>query len=69
MFLRSIGAVREVSVGTARESKSCRWGMDELTPRMRQALELREFAELYTKETAQRMGLSIGAVKARIFHA
>jgi RNA polymerase sigma-70 factor, ECF subfamily len=43
--------------------------MDKLTPQMRQALELREIAELSTEETAERMGVSIGAVKARIFHA
>ena len=43
--------------------------MDKLTPRMREALELREIAELSTEETAERIGVSIGAVKARLFHA
>lgn len=43
--------------------------MNKLTPRMRQALELRELAELSAKEAAQRMHLSVGAVKARLFHA
>ena len=95
MFLRSIGAVREVSIDDANNAEGRAVGieipdpspgpeasyaqreraqilslaMDGLTPRMRQTLELREFAELSTEETAQRMGLSIGAVKARIFHA
>jgi RNA polymerase sigma-70 factor (ECF subfamily) len=40
----------------------------ELTPGMRKAIELRELEELSTGETAQVMGLSVGAVKARIFH-
>ena len=32
------------------------------------AIELRELAELSTQEAARRMGVSVGAVKARIFH-
>src|SRR4029077_3629199 len=39
-----------------------------LRPGMRKAIELRELAELSTEETAARMGLSVGAVKARLFH-
>jgi RNA polymerase sigma-70 factor, ECF subfamily len=35
---------------------------------LRSAIELREFAEMSTRETAQRMGLSTAAVKGRIFH-
>jgi RNA polymerase sigma-70 factor, ECF subfamily len=95
MFLRSIGAAREVSIDDVNNAEGRAIGieipdsspgpeasytlreraqilssaMDELTPRMRQALELRELAELSTQETAERMGVSIGAVKARIFHA
>jgi RNA polymerase sigma-70 factor (ECF subfamily) len=42
--------------------------VSELTPGMRKAIELRELGELSTGETAQVMGLSVGAVKARIFH-
>ncbi len=42
--------------------------VDELTPGMRKAIELRELGELSTGETAQVMGLSVAAVKARIFH-
>jgi RNA polymerase sigma-70 factor (ECF subfamily) len=42
--------------------------VNELTPGMRKAIELRELAELSTGETAQVMGLSVGAVKARVFH-
>jgi len=42
--------------------------MNELTPGMRQAIELRELGERSTEETAQIMGISAGAVKARVFH-
>ena len=95
MFLRSIGAVREVAIDDVNNAEGRTAGieipdsspgpeascaqrerakilssaMDELTPRMRQALELKEFAELSTEETARRMHLSVGAVKAQIFHA
>lgn len=42
--------------------------VNELTSGMRKAIELRELGELSTRETAQVMGLSVGAVKARVFH-
>src|SRR5229473_1731272 len=42
--------------------------VNELTPGMRKAIELRELGELSTGETAKIMGLSVGAVKARVFH-
>ena len=42
--------------------------IDELNPRMRTAIELRELAQLSTQETARRMGLSAAGVKARVFH-
>jgi RNA polymerase sigma-70 factor (ECF subfamily) len=42
--------------------------LKDLRPRMRRALELRELAEFSTEQTAEQMGLSVGAVKARIFH-
>lgn len=42
--------------------------MAQLRPKMRRAIELRELGELTTRETAQRLGLSISAVKARVFH-
>ena len=94
MFLRSIGAVREVSIDDRGEAEANASSLDipdsrqdpeasyvkrerarlllstlkSLRPRMRQALELRELAEFSTKQTAQQMGLSVGAVKSRIFH-
>ena len=42
--------------------------MANWTPRIRRAIELRELGELSTKETARMMGVSVGAVKARVFH-
>jgi len=42
--------------------------VDKLTPGTRKAIELRELGELSTGETAQAMGLSVGAVKGRVFH-
>jgi len=42
--------------------------MNGLTSHVREAMELRELGELSTRETARRMGLSVPAVKARIFH-
>ena len=43
--------------------------LGNLRPGMRTAIELRELAELSTEETARRMGVSVVAVKARLFHA
>jgi RNA polymerase sigma-70 factor (ECF subfamily) len=42
--------------------------VNELTPGTRKAIQLRELDERSTEETAQVMGLSVGAVKARVFH-
>ena len=42
--------------------------MTELTPGVRKAIELRELGELSTEETARVMGLSVQAVKGRVFH-
>ena len=42
--------------------------MNELTPGTREAIELRELGERSTEETAQIMGISVTAVKARVFH-
>lgn len=42
--------------------------MKELAPGMRKAIELRELGERSTEETAQIMGISVSAVKARVFH-
>src|ERR1700675_1491137 len=41
--------------------------MNELSHRTRRAIQLRELDERSTEETARIMGISVGAVKARIF--
>lgn len=42
--------------------------LNELTPGMRRAIELRELDERSTEETARMMGISVGSVKARVLH-
>ena len=42
--------------------------LNRLRPGIRKAIELRELGELSTRETALVMGLSVAAVKARVFH-
>ena len=42
--------------------------MKDLAPGMRKAIELRELDERSTEETARIMGISVSAVKARVFH-
>jgi RNA polymerase sigma-70 factor (ECF subfamily) len=42
--------------------------VNRLPPGTRRAIQLRELGALSTGETAQIMGLSVGAVKARVFH-
>jgi RNA polymerase sigma-70 factor (ECF subfamily) len=94
MFLRSIGAVRELAVGDCNNAEGSVGGVQipdsspdpetsytrregsellfkalaSLRPGMRTAVTLRDLCELSTNETARRMGLSVGAVKARTFH-
>jgi RNA polymerase sigma-70 factor, ECF subfamily len=45
------------------------WAVRNLKPRLRRAVELREIEELSTSETARRLGLSVGTVKAQLFRA
>jgi len=42
--------------------------INKLTPRTRTAIELRELRELSTEEAARIIGLSVGGLKARVFH-
>jgi RNA polymerase sigma-70 factor (ECF subfamily) len=42
--------------------------LNKLTPGVRKAIELRDLGERSTGETAQVMGVSVTAVKARVFH-
>ncbi len=41
--------------------------VNKLTPKIRTAIELRELSELSTEEAARLMGLSVAAVKGRVF--
>jgi RNA polymerase sigma factor (sigma-70 family) len=43
--------------------------MRQLRPGMRRAIELRELGELSNRDTAAHLGISIAAVKTRVFHA
>ena len=93
MFLRRIGAVREVALDDIRdapgsaaslrlhdsnadpetrcsqreEARILSQAVRNLRPGLRTTIVLSELGELSTSETARRMGLSVGAVKARIF--
>jgi RNA polymerase sigma-70 factor (ECF subfamily) len=42
--------------------------LNELTPRVRKAIELRELEELSTREAARMVGVSVPVMKARVFH-
>lgn len=42
--------------------------LNQLSPTLRKAIQLRELSELSTEETARVLGLSVAAVKARAFH-
>jgi RNA polymerase sigma-70 factor, ECF subfamily len=42
--------------------------LNQLNPNLRKAIELREINELSTEQAARKMGLTVAAVKARVFH-
>src|SRR6266403_3495562 len=52
-----------------REQNRVLWAaVSKLTPGTRKAIELRDLGDLSTKEAARVMGLSVDAVKGRVFH-
>jgi RNA polymerase sigma-70 factor, ECF subfamily len=57
----------ESSLLQGEQSRILSAAMNQLTPGIRKAIELRELGELSTEEAARLMGLSTAAVKARIF--
>ena len=59
----------EASYLQGEEAQILSAAMRQLRPRMRKAIELREIAELSNRDVAAHLGVSIGAVKARVFHA
>jgi RNA polymerase sigma factor (sigma-70 family) len=59
----------EASYLQTEKTQSLSAAMRQLRPGMREAIELRELGELSNRDTAAQMGVSIGTVKARVFHA
>jgi len=59
----------ETSYASYERAQILTTAIGSLSPGLRRAVELRELGELSTSETARRLGLSVGAVKARLFHA
>jgi len=50
------------------ETRTLSMAIERLAPSIRIVLELKELRELSARETARHLGLSLGAVKARVFH-
>lgn len=59
----------EISYSQLEQQELLSAAMSQLRPNMRQAIELRDLRELSVQETARVTGLSVPAVKARLFHA
>jgi RNA polymerase sigma-70 factor (ECF subfamily) len=59
----------EASYLQTEKSQMLSAAMRQLRPGMRKAIELRELGELSNRDTAAHLGVSIGSVKARVFHA
>jgi RNA polymerase sigma-70 factor (ECF subfamily) len=59
----------EVNYLKLEETEALAAALNELAVGLRTAIQLRELAELSTRETARRMGISVAAAKGRIFHA
>jgi RNA polymerase sigma-70 factor (ECF subfamily) len=62
------GQSPEVNYSQRERQRILSSAMNELPHRTRRAIQLRELDERSTKETARIMGISVGAVKARVFH-
>ena len=58
----------EVTYMQREEARILSIAIRRLSPTMRNVLVLKELRELSSRETAQHMGLSVAAVKARVFH-
>jgi RNA polymerase sigma-70 factor, ECF subfamily len=59
----------EASYSQKEEARILSAAMGRLRPGMRTAIQLKELGELSNRETAGHMGVSVGTVKARVFHA
>jgi RNA polymerase sigma factor (sigma-70 family) len=69
MEVPDAGADPEATSMQREEAQILSAAMRRLRPGMRTAVQLKELGELSNRETAGRMGVSVGAVKARLFHA
>ena len=58
----------EVTYLRQEETRTLSMAIAQLTPSTRIVLELKELRGLSARETARHLGLSLGAVKARVFH-
>jgi RNA polymerase sigma-70 factor (ECF subfamily) len=59
----------EASYSQKEEARILSAAIGRLRPGMRTAIQLKELGELSNREIAGRMGVSVGTVKARVFHA
>jgi RNA polymerase sigma-70 factor, ECF subfamily len=66
--IRDLRADPESTFLQGERSRILSLAMNRLSPRTRKAIELRDLGELSTEEAARAMGLSVAAVKARVFH-
>jgi RNA polymerase sigma-70 factor (ECF subfamily) len=62
------GPSPESSYSQREREKILSSSLNRLSPRTRRAIQLRELDGRSTEETARIMGISVGAVKARVFH-
>jgi RNA polymerase sigma-70 factor (ECF subfamily) len=58
----------EVSYSQREREEILSWSLNELSHQTRRAIQLRELDGRSTKETARILGISVGAVKSRVFH-
>jgi RNA polymerase sigma-70 factor (ECF subfamily) len=58
----------ESSYSQREREKILSWSLNRLSQRTRRAIQLRELDGRSTEETARIMGISVGAVKARVFY-
>jgi RNA polymerase sigma factor (sigma-70 family) len=59
----------EKQYAAGQQERIVREAVRRLRPTIRTAIELRQLEELSLKQTASKMGISLAAAKARIFHA
>ena len=69
LALADAGPDPEATCVQREEAEILSAAMRQLRPGVRKAIELRELGELSNRDTAAHMGVSLGTVKARVFHA